>query len=165
MKKTVKEVFAPVYPLIARQIVDKTAIKHGLCLDVGAGTGHLGIEVAKITNMEVMLMDCSRQMLSIANENIISSALTGQVKTVFGDVCNIPLEDQSVDLVISRGALFFWEDKKKAFNEISRVLTSGGIAYVGGGFGSEDLKNVIDTEMQKRDHAWSKNMKKKGSSD
>lgn len=157
-EKTTKEVFAPVYPVIAKQIKDRTQIANGLCLDVGAGTGHLGIELAKITNLEVYLLDQSQDMLSIADQNIASNGLESRVKTVLGDVHSIPIKDQYVDLVISRGSLFFWEDKKKAFREIYRVLTPGGTAYVGGGFGTGELKRKIDVEMQKRDKYWRKNI-------
>ncbi|MBC7343666.1 MAG: methyltransferase domain-containing protein, partial [Clostridia bacterium] len=34
----------------------------------------------------------------------------------------------------------FWENLEKAFKEIHRVLAPGGIAYIGGGFGTSELK-------------------------
>ena len=160
-EKTVREVFAPVYPVIAKQIKQRTGITRGLCLDVGAGTGHLGIEIAKITDLQVCLLDNSKEMLSIAEQNIANSSLGSRVKTLRGDVHNIPIVDCSIDLVVSRGSLFFWEDRKRAFKEIYRVLAPGGIAYVGGGFGTDELKRKIDIEMQKRDGHWRENMVKK----
>lgn len=35
-------VFAPVYPVIAAQILDRTGIRKGVCLDIGCGGGYLG---------------------------------------------------------------------------------------------------------------------------
>lgn len=160
-EKTVREVFAPVYPVIAKQIKQRAGISRGLCLDVGAGTGHLGIEIAKITDMRVCLMDNSKDMLSIAQRNIVGSGLDSRVKTLLGDVHDIPAADRSIDLIVSRGSLFFWEDRKRAFKEIYRALAPGGIAYVGGGFGTDELKRKIDIEMQKRDRSWRKNMVRK----
>ena len=160
-EKTVREVFAPVYPVIAKQIIRRAGITNGLCLDVGAGTGHLGIEIAKITDLRVFLLDNSKDMLSIAQQNINNGGLGSRVKTLRSDVRSIPVEDGSIDLIVSRGSLFFWEDKKRAFGEIYRVLVPGGIAYVGGGFGTEELKRKIDIEMQKRDRYWRENMVKK----
>ncbi|WP_198003839.1 hypothetical protein [Methanocaldococcus sp. FS406-22] len=45
----VRNVFAPVYPVIAKQIVDRTGIKEGICIDLGTGTGALARAIAKIT--------------------------------------------------------------------------------------------------------------------
>lgn len=160
-EKTVREVFAPVYPVIAKQIKQRTGISRGLCLDVGAGTGHLGIEIAKITGLRVCLMDNSKEMLSIAQQNVTDCGLDSRVKTLLGDAHDIPVEDHSIDLIVSRGSLLFWEDRERAFKEMYRALTSGGIAYVGGGFGTDELKRKIDIEMQKRDRFWRKNMVKK----
>ena len=160
-ERTTREVFAPVYPIIAKQMKDITQISNGLCLDIGAGTGHLGIELAKITNLQVILLDQSKDMLMMAGQNIKRDGLEDRVKTISGDVHHLPLSDQSVDLVISRGSLFFWEDKKKAFSEIYRVLMPDGAAFIGGGFGTEELKKKIDVEMQKRDKCWRRNMTQK----
>lgn len=35
-------VFAPVYPLVARQVIGHTGVTQGTCLDVGCGTGYPG---------------------------------------------------------------------------------------------------------------------------
>ncbi len=160
-EKTTREVFAPVYPVIAKQIKDVTQMTNGLCLDIGAGTGHLGIELAKITNLQVTLLDQSEDMLLIAEQNIRYNGLEDRVNVTSGDVHHLLIDDGSVDLVISRGSLFFWEDKKRAFKEIYRVLVPEGTAYIGGGFGTEELKRRIDIEMQKRDKCWRRNMTQK----
>lgn len=160
-EKTAKEVFAPVYPVIARQILNRTKMTSGICLDVGAGTGHLGIELAKMSDFHTYLLDCSRDMLLIAEQNIERAGLKGRVQTLLGSVYQIPLSDGSVDLVISRGSLYFWEHKKLAFHEIYRVLAPGGIAYVGGGFGSAELKRRINLIMQQKDQNWRRNIAEK----
>lgn len=152
--KIAKEIFAPVYPVIADQIKEYTGIKDGICLDVGTGTGYLGINMAKITNLQVYLLDNLRDMLEIANNNIILEKLENKVKTLFGDVHNIPLKSQSINLVISRGSLFFWEDKKQALKEIYRILAIDGIAYIGGGFGNRKIKSDIDNKMERINKNW-----------
>jgi len=160
-EKTVKEVFAPVYPVIAKQILTRTKMTTGVCLDVGAGTGHLGIELTKMSDFNTYLLDCSQDMLLIAEQNIERAGLQGRVHTLLGSVYQIPLNNESVDLVISRGSLYFWEHKKTAFHEIYRVLTPGGMAYIGGGFGSAELKRQINQKMQEKDENWRKNMAEK----
>lgn len=147
-----REVFAPVYPVIAQQIMRRTGITEGVCLDIGTGGGYLGIALAGLTNLEFHLMDKSPEMLEIAYTNVVDSGLRKRVRTTQGDVHHIPRDDGSVDLVISRGSLFFWEDKAKAFAEIYRVLAPGGQAYVGGGMGTGELFDKIKEQMDQRRH-------------
>lgn len=154
--KIAREIFAPVYPVIAQQIKEKTGIIQGKCLDIGSAGGYLGLALAKITNLGIYLFDKSTDMLKIAEKNIKQSDLGSRVKTLHGDVQDMPLDDQSIDLVISRGSVFFWEDPVKAFQEIFRVLTPGGTTYIGGGFGTPELLEEIKIKMQKVDGDWEK---------
>lgn len=150
-----REVFAPVYPVIAEQIRTQTGITQGICLDIGTGGGYLGIALAAITDLEFYLMDKSPEMQEIAWMNVAVSGLQNRVHTLCGDVHDIPRENGSIDLVISRGSLFFWEDKARAFAEIYRVLAPGGAAYIGGGMGTKELFDKIKVEMDKRRHDFS----------
>ncbi|MDD3476750.1 MAG: class I SAM-dependent methyltransferase, partial [Sulfurimonas sp.] len=63
--RIVREVFAPIYPVIAQQIKQKTALSSGKCLDVGCGTGALGRAMAQITELHVTFFDQSDEMLSL----------------------------------------------------------------------------------------------------
>jgi len=152
--KIAREVFAPVYPVIAEQIKHKAGITRGTCLDIGCGGGYLGIAMAGLTELHVYLFDNSQEMLKIAAQNIASRGMEAKVQTLYGDVHQIPLDNGSIDLAISRGSVFFWEDHHKAFKEIYRVLKPGGAAFIGGGFGTPELKKQIFCEMQKRDIEW-----------
>lgn len=105
---------------------------YGICIDVGSSDGTFGIEVAKVTDMSVYLLDKSINSLSIKAEEIEYTDLKNRVKPLPGDVHNIPMEDQSVDLVVSRNSIWFWKDPIRAFKEIYRVLSPEGIAYVEG---------------------------------
>ncbi|MDD2443901.1 MAG: class I SAM-dependent methyltransferase [Desulfotomaculaceae bacterium] len=158
--KIAREVFAPVYPVIAGQIKHKTGIIRGTCLDIGCGGGYLGIAMTGITELDVYLFDASQEMLKIAAGNIASRGLEQRIQTLPGDVHKIPLDDNSIDLVISRGSVFFWRDRQKAFQEIHRVLKPGGVAFVGGGFGTEALKEQITSVMEKKNKNWREKLKK-----
>ncbi|MDR3555775.1 MAG: methyltransferase domain-containing protein [Syntrophobacteraceae bacterium] len=61
--------------------------------------------------------------------------------TLRGDVAAIELPDYSVNLVVSRGSVFFWEDCRGAFKELYRVLAPGGVGYIGGGLGRPRFAN------------------------
>lgn len=149
-----KEVFAPLYPIVAGRIKEETKITRGRCLDLGAGPGLLGLAMARITDLDVTLLDIDPNMLAFAVENITGSGLDSRVRVLEGDVHQIPFPDDSVDLVISRGSVFFWKDPARAFGEVWRVLVPGGQAWVGGGFGNPELKKRITAEMRRRDPEW-----------
>lgn len=125
----------PVYPLIAQQILDDYQISEGKCLDIGTGHGFLGIELAKITELEIYFVDLDPEALETANKNAAGNELNNPVHFVGADVTALPFEDNFADLIISRGSLWFWKDQVKGLQEINRVLKSGGIAFVGGGLG------------------------------
>lgn len=152
--RVAREVFAPVYPVLARQIIDRTGISNGSCLDVGCGGGYLGLALARISGLETILFDESQDMLNLAQEYIRHSGLESRVMTMLGDVHDISLKDESINLVVSRGSMFFWNDRVRAFREIYRILAPGGAAMIGGGFGSADLLREIEAKMLERDPEW-----------
>jgi SAM-dependent methyltransferase len=65
-----------------------------------------------------------------------------------GDATSLPVDDQSIDVVISNGVLNLVPDKPKAFAEIRRVLKPGGRAQIAdiviGEPLSEEALNDID---------------------
>ena len=146
-----REVFAPIYPVIAGQILRRTGIIRGHALDVGCGSGYLGLALAGQSDLELTLFDQSEDMLSLARKNITDRGQDDRVWTLHGDVARIPLPDNSTNLAVSRGSVFFWDKPALAFAEIHRVLAPGGRAVIGGGFGSAELKEQISRTMEARD--------------
>ena len=155
-----KYIFAPIYPVLARQIVSKTGIKKGICLDLGSGSALLGMAISRETELFCYALDHSPDMLYLALENIEKSSLSGQVQPVLGNVHCLPWPEKSIDLVVSRGSIFFWEDLLRVYQEISRVLRPGGYAYVGGGFGSQELFEEIRKKMESYDD-WEYNVRQR----
>lgn len=160
-----EDIFGPIYPIIAEQIINKCNITFGTCLDIGCCGGHLGIAMAQATNLRVVLMDRLENALQIADKRIIQKKLQDKVYTLLGDVHQIPLPNESIQLVISRGSLQFWQDKAQAFREIYRVLAPGGAAYIGGGYGNNEQKERIARKMKERDPSWGNNKKHESSSE
>lgn len=148
---------APIYSYYAARILEKTGISSGSCLDVGCGGGYLGLALARITALDFVFLDMSQDMLRCAEENISAYGLTGRAVTQLGQVQAIPLSDASVDLVISRGSVPFWDELSTAFREINRVLKPGGSAYVGGGLGDPKTRDAIRERMEKEDPEWLEN--------
>lgn len=149
-------IFAPVYPMIAQQILARTNITKGVGLDIGCGPGDLSIEVAKHSSITVYALDISPEMISIATKKIIESNMSSRVIPVVMDVHRMKCADNSIDLVFSRGSWFFWEDLHIAFSEIYRVLSPSGICYIGAGFGNAVLREQIVTEMNQCSPEWRK---------
>jgi ubiquinone/menaquinone biosynthesis C-methylase UbiE len=145
------DIFAPIYPVIAEQILASTGIRSGIALDLGSGPGHLATALAAASDLIVHALDISPDMIQICEGRISGSDLCSRVIPVQGDVSSIPFEDETFDLVVSRGSWFFWDDLSLGLKEGYRVLKSGGIAYIGGGFGNAALKQQIIRAMKESD--------------
>ncbi|KLU62849.1 malonyl-[acyl-carrier protein] O-methyltransferase [Peptococcaceae bacterium CEB3] len=157
--KFAREVFAPTYPVIAAQIKEKSGITGGSCLDIGCGGGYLSIALAEITDLDIYLLDKNAEMLKIAQKNVDAHGLGKRVRTLLGDVHEIPLANQALNLVVSRGSMFLWENRQGAFQEIYRVLSPGGVAYIGTGFGTAELQKQITAKMIEIDKDWAEKVK------
>ncbi|MBN2419734.1 MAG: class I SAM-dependent methyltransferase [Deltaproteobacteria bacterium] len=126
---------SPVYPLIAQQILDDYQIQSGICLDIGTGPGYMGIELAKISNLEIYFVDIKGETLIKTKENVTGCNLDNRLHYTEADVSALPFENNFADLIVSRGSLWFWADQIKGLQEIYRVLRPGGVAFTGGGIG------------------------------
>ncbi|MFA6331812.1 MAG: class I SAM-dependent methyltransferase [Methanoregula sp.] len=138
-----RTLFARVYPVIADQILERTRITRGSCLDVGSGPGLLAIALALLSNLRVTALDSSPVMYELASRNIRDRCMEDLVVPVIGDVHAIPAANATFSLVVSRGSYHSWEDLPAAFAEIHRVLNLGGMAYVGGGYGSARIRDEV----------------------
>ncbi|MDR3763536.1 MAG: class I SAM-dependent methyltransferase [Acidobacteriota bacterium] len=144
------ELFAPLYPYYAGQIVARTGIRAGACLDAGCGCGDLGLAVAAAGEFELFFLDRSAAMLSKARERVCQSGRRSGVTFLEAMVESIPMPEASFDLVVSRGSVPFWENLADAFGEIFRVLKPGGHAYIGGGLGTREMREKIQQAMRER---------------
>ncbi|WFN36698.1 class I SAM-dependent methyltransferase [Methanomicrobium antiquum] len=160
MDEISKTLFAPIYPVIADNIIKTSGIKEGVCIDLGSGQGSLAISIAKKTDLFVYAYDFSGDAIEIAQRNIKNCNLSSQIKTVEGDVHNILFENCFADLIVSRGSMFFWDKPNLAFKEINRILKPGGMAYVGGGFGNKELRDDIVNKMIIKDPKWEEKYKR-----
>ncbi|WAI01701.1 class I SAM-dependent methyltransferase [Methanogenium organophilum] len=154
MDEIAKTLFAPIYPVIAENLIQKFGITTGTCVDLGSGPASLSIAVARQSYLTVIALDYSRDMHEAAERNINEAGLSERIRLLCGDVHAIPLDDDSADLIISRGSMFFWDDIHTAFREIYRILKPGGKTYIGGGFGNKDLRDEIATAMIKKNPDW-----------
>ncbi len=153
-EKIMKGHFKKIYPVIASQIVECTGVTSGHCIDLGGGPGMLGISIAKITDLKVTIYDLLADCVKLVPENAEANGVGKKVNAIQGVAEDIKFKDSSIDLVVSRGSIFFWEDQLKGLSEVYRILKPSGWAYIGGGFGTKKLSDEINEAKQKEDPEW-----------
>ncbi len=104
------------------------AIKPGdVVLDIGSGSG-TDVLISAIRaggDGKVYGLDMTTAMSNKLKANA-EKAGVANIELIIGEAEDIPLPDGSVDVVTSNGVLNLVPDKKRAFEEIFRVLRSGG---------------------------------------
>lgn len=96
-------------------------------LDLGSGAGNDVFVARSIVGEsgKVIGVDFSDDMLALAESNN-SKLGYKNIEFLKGEIENLPVEDDSVDVVISNCVLNLVPDKSKAFSEIHRVLRESG---------------------------------------
>jgi len=96
-------------------------------LDLGSGAGFDAFLAAKKVGSrgKVFGVDMTDEMLEKAKENAKKGGFTN-VEFKKGDIEDLPVDDNSVDAVISNCVINLAPDKAKVFKETYRVLKTGG---------------------------------------
>ena len=104
------------------------SIKQGeTVLDLGSGAGIDCFIASKYTGEtgKVIGVDMSASMLAKSRENKAKGDYNN-VDFRLGEIENLPVADNSIDIVISNCVINLSTEKQKVFGEIHRVLKSGG---------------------------------------
>jgi uncharacterized protein (TIRG00374 family) len=92
-------------------------------VDLGIGPGWLSLETSKlITNAKIIGIDPSELMLKKTKINVKKDTL----EIIKATSENIPLKNNSVDIIVSRFSLTYWKKPIESFSEIQRVLKPNG---------------------------------------
>lgn len=96
-------------------------------LDLGSGAGNDAFVARAATGADgrVIGVDFTPEMITKANENVRKLGYAN-VEFRQGDIEDLPLSGNMVDVVVSNCVLNLVPDKKKAFAEMHRVLRVGG---------------------------------------
>ncbi|MGD9555430.1 MAG: arsenite methyltransferase [Mangrovibacterium sp.] len=96
-------------------------------LDLGSGAGNDCFVARTLTGDEgrVTGIDFTDAMVEKANANLQKTGFSN-IQFIKGDIEEMPLPDNTFDVVISNCVLNLVPDKEKAFSEIYRVLKPGG---------------------------------------
>ncbi len=133
---------------VIRSLLETKLLKSDMTLvDLGAGDGYLSRAVASQVD-KVIAVDISGEMLKELNKKAAQDGLDN-IRTIIADGCDLPLEDESVDLVCANMFLHHIEEPALAIREIRRVLKRGGKVFLA------DLKEHGNREFKERMHdAW-----------
>ena len=124
------------YPYVVKDILKSCRPEKGFWVDLGAGKGQVAIPLIEATSHPVVMLDPDEEAMSKGLELARKKGLQDRLFAVVGVAEDMPFPDNSVDLVISRGSIFFWDDPVKGLQEVYRVLRPGAKAMIGGGAGS-----------------------------
>jgi ubiquinone/menaquinone biosynthesis C-methylase UbiE len=137
--------FQPHYQHIAQEI---SLNKDAILVDVGTGPGWLPIRIAeRFPEAKIIGIDLSEKMIEIAKKNNVHNGPKANLDFRVMDARALAFVDQSLDMVISTGAMHHWKEPVKILNEIYRCLKKGGEAWVYDGYGNASAE-AIDRDIQ-----------------
>jgi SAM-dependent methyltransferase len=98
-------------------------------LDLGCGAGHAAFALARGGATSVIAYDPSGPMLAAVEREAVARG-HAQIATRQGTADQLPFEDASIDLVVTRYSAHHWPQVEVAVTEIVRVLRPGGTLVV-----------------------------------
>ncbi len=140
--KRVNRLWRKVYPYLAAQIMEEYRRDSGVVLELGPFSGGISQEMARLyTGLNITIADKSPAVVDYLRQEISEARLSHRIKVEQTGFGQLAFHDGQFDLVICRGAFFFLSHD--LLREMFRVLKSGGIAFVGGGFGKGTPQELI----------------------
>lgn len=117
--------------------------KGGKILELGCGNGELWRSNKENIpgGVSILLSDSSKGMIEDAKENL--KDIEYPISYEIFDCHQIPMEDESMDVIIANHVLFYLKDRDKALSEIYRVLKPDGSFYCSA-YGVHHMKEVTD---------------------
>jgi ubiquinone/menaquinone biosynthesis C-methylase UbiE len=118
-------------------------------LDLGSGAGaDVLISARRVApSGRAIGLDMTDEMLELARANAREAGVTN-VEFVKGYIEEIPLADESVDVVISNCVINLAADKRRVLRETARVLKSGGRFAVSDVIADPDMDEATRADMR-----------------
>lgn len=101
-------------------------------LEIGMGNGYFVNEIlSKHADIIYTGCDYSQEMVDAAVSNNVQYADRDKAEFVCSDAMNMPFADGAFNKIFTVNTLYFWDEREKVLNEISRVLQGGGELIIG----------------------------------
>jgi ubiquinone/menaquinone biosynthesis C-methylase UbiE len=100
-------------------------------VDVGTGTARIPIEFCRAHPAgRVVAVDLAGEMLHVGRKNVLAAGLTTRIALQRARVTALPLRDGCSPLVLSNSLIHHLPDPPRAFVELVRIVSRGGILFV-----------------------------------
>jgi ubiquinone/menaquinone biosynthesis C-methylase UbiE len=123
-------VFRSVYRRVAEDVA-AAAPAGGAVLDAGCGTGHLAVEIARRRpDLHVRGVDLEHGIVEVATRRAEREKVAYRVGFTVADLADLPLPEDSVDLIVSTASLHHWTDVGAVIASLERVLQPDGRMWI-----------------------------------
>jgi hypothetical protein len=139
----IDQLWEPVYPFLAKHIAESYGRNDGVILEIGPFCGVIYTLMAQGVGSSFMIGVFPPEMTPFFNDGVHKKGLAEKISIIETDQSLNGIQENSIDLVIFRGALFFPSLFRVDYQAVNRVMKSGGIAMIGGGFGKCTPPEVI----------------------
>ena len=116
----------------AKEIIEKSGVREGFCVDLGCGDGALALELARQTKLHIFAVEADAEKVAQARQMLTTAGLYGVRVTVHqADPALCPYPKYFADLVVSGRSLLGGADAVPA-TEVQRLQRPyGGVACLG----------------------------------
>jgi ubiquinone/menaquinone biosynthesis C-methylase UbiE len=124
------KMFRSVYRRVAEEVA-AAAPTGGAVLDAGCGSGRLAIAIARERpDLRVHGVDREPGMVEVATRAAERENLADSVKFTVADLADLPLPDNSVDMIVSTVSLHHWTHVSAVIASLNRVLRPKGRIWI-----------------------------------
>src|SRR6266536_2348189 len=97
----------------------------------GCGSARLVVQIAaRRPDLRVHGIDLERGMVDVATRHAERADVGGRVALTVADLADLPLPDDSVDLIVSTASLHHWTDVGAVIASLGRVLRPDGRLWI-----------------------------------
>jgi SAM-dependent methyltransferase len=139
----INQLWEPVYPYLARHIMELYGRLEGKVLEIGPFSGVIFSLIKEGVGNRFAIACFPSGMSTFFLEQARKAGVADKIDVVETDPGLADIDEKTIDLAIFRGAFFFPALFNADLSAIYRVLQPGGLAFVGGGFGKYTPKSVI----------------------
>ena len=100
--------------------------ENDMILDIGCGGGVNIEKFLKLTKNNVDGLDYSEISVAESIKRNKKAVDEKRCEVIQADVSNMPIEDETYDLVCAFETIYFWPDIKNTFKEVSRIIKENG---------------------------------------